>query len=465
MIRCSEVRAMAKKGTNRKKMIVKVMKYELKYESGCADFNEMQNELWKLQRQTREVMNRTIQLCYHWSYVQAEYCKQHGCARRDVKPCDVYETNAASLDGYIYQLLKVEYPNFLMTNLNATLRKAHQKYDALLPDIQKGNSSIPSFKKDQPLLFNPQSAIQLRKSVPDARYVTLSCFSNSYKHAHPTLGNITFAVRAYSASEKSIFDHIISGKYALGASQLVYEKKKWFFLLSYKFTPESVDVNPEKVLGVDLGVVNALCAGSVENPHDSLFIKGTEAIEQIRRLEARKRDLQKQARYPGDGRIGHGTKTRVSPVYQTRDAIARMQDTLNHRWSRALIDFACKKGYGTIQMEDLSGIKSLESEKPYLKHWTYYDLQSKIIYKAEEKGIRVVKVNPKCTSLRCSECGYISKKNRKSQAEFFCIKCEYHPDADYNAARNLSIPQIDQLIEKQLKKQESEENEAGANPK
>ena len=458
---------MAKKGNSRKKQIVKVMKYELKYESGCADFNEMQNELWKLQRQTREVMNRTVQLCYHWSYVQAEYCKQHGSTLKpsDVKPCDVYETNAKDVDTYLYHLLKDEYPDFNTGNLNATLRKARQKYDALLFDIQKGNSSIPSFKKDQPLIFSSQSAIRLCKSVPDARHLTLSCFSNPYKHAHPTLGNITFAVRARSASEKSIFDHIISGKYALGASQLVYEKKKWFFLLSYKFTPESVDVNPEKVLGVDLGVVNALCAGSVENPHDLLFIKGTEAIEQIRRLEARKRDLQKQARYPGDGRIGHGTKTRVSPVYQTRDAIARMQDTLNHRWSRALSDFACKNGYGTIQMEDLSGIKALESEKPYLKHWTYYDLQSKIIYKAEEKGIRVVKVNPKCTSRRCSACGYISKENRKNQAEFLCVNCGYHHNADYNAAQNLSIPQIDRLIEKQLKEQESEENEAGANPK
>ena len=457
---------MAKKGNSRKKQIVKVMKYELKYESGCADFNEMQNELWKLQRQTREVMNRTIQLCYHWSYVQAEYCKQHGSTLnpRDVKPCDVYETNAKNVDTYLYQLLRDEYPDFYTKNLNATLRKARQKYDALLFDIQKGNSSIPSFKKDQPLILE-NKAIHIPKCLPDKRQVTLSCFSDSYKYAHPTLGNITFAVRAHSASEKSIFDHIISGKYALGASQLVYEKKKWFFLLSYKFTPESVDVNPEKVLGVDLGVVNALCAGSVENPHDSFYIKGTEAIEPIRRLEARKRDLQKQARYPGDGRIGHGTKTRVSPVYQTRDAIARMQDTLNHRWSRALIDFACKKGYGTIQMEDLSGIKALESEKPYLKHWTYFDLQSKIIYKAEEKGIRVVKVNPKCTSLRCSACGYISKENRKNQAKFLCVNCGYRHNADYNAAQNLSIPQIDRLIEKQLKKQESEENEAGANPK
>ena len=150
---------MAKKGNSQKKQIVKVMKYELKYEKGCADFNEMQNELWKLQRQTREVMNRTIQLCYHWSYVQAEYCKQHGCARRDVKPCDVYETNATSLDGYIYQLLKVEYPDFFMKNLNATLRKAHQKYDALLFDIQEGNSSIPSFKKDQPLIFEKKPSV------------------------------------------------------------------------------------------------------------------------------------------------------------------------------------------------------------------------------------------------------------------------------------------------------------------
>ncbi len=57
-----------------------------------------------------------------------------------------------------------------------------------------------------------------------------------------------------------------------------------------------------------------------------------------------------------DGRIGHGIHTRNKPVYRMEDKTARFRNTANHKYSRALIDFAVKNGCGTIQMEDLSGI-------------------------------------------------------------------------------------------------------------
>ena len=48
--------------------IAKVMKYELRYLDGFTDFHEMQKHLWTLQRQTREIMNKTIQEAYAWDY-------------------------------------------------------------------------------------------------------------------------------------------------------------------------------------------------------------------------------------------------------------------------------------------------------------------------------------------------------------------------------------------------------------
>lgn len=79
---------------------------------------------------------------------------------------------------------------------------------------------------------------------------------------------------------------------------------------------------------------------------------------------------------------------------------------------------SCKEDYKTIdEIQDLKLIKN-----PYLscikkntdfpkrlQHWTYYDLQSKIEYKPAEQGIQVIKITPKFTSLRCSQCGCIHK--------------------------------------------------------
>ena len=58
-------------------------------------------------------------------------------------------------------------------------------------------------------------------------------------------------------------------------------------------------------------------------------------------------------------------------------------------------------------------------------------------YKLKRNGGKLIKVNPKYSSQTCPECGYISKENRKTQARFKCIKCEYCGKADYVASVNL----------------------------
>ena len=99
-------------------------------------------------------------------------------------------------------------------------------------------------------------------------------------------------------------------------------------------------------------------------------------------------------------------------------------------------------------MEDLTGVT--DSKDKFLKWWTYYDLQQKIEHKAKVAGIEVRKVNPRYTSQRCSRCGYINKDNRQTQAEFRCLNCGYKTNADYNAARNLAIEGIDEIISEQI---------------
>lgn len=106
-------------------------------------------------------------------------------------------------------------------------------------------------------------------------------------------------------------------------------------------------------------------------------------------------------------------------------------------------------------MEDLAGFSN-KQKNSLLKNWSYYDLQSKIEYKAEEYGIDVIFIKPSYTSQRCNKCGYIHIDNRKTQADFKCIECGYKSNADINAARNIAIIGIEQIINEQLKEQESD---------
>ena len=51
---------------------------------------------------------------------------------------------------------------------------------------------------------------------------------------------------------------------------------------------------------------------------------------------------------------------------------------------------------------------------------------------------RVEKVRPALTSQRCSACGQVDPKSRKSQAVFRCTACGFVGHADVNAARNIA---------------------------
>jgi len=58
-------------------------------------------------------------------------------------------------------------------------------------------------------------------------------------------------------------------------------------------------------------------------------------------------------------------------------------------------------------------------------------------YKMLWSGGEVAYVDARYTSQKCSECGYTSKKNRKTQAQFRCLKCGHEEDADLNASKNI----------------------------
>ena len=419
--------------------LTKVMKYELHYLDGCGDFHGMQARLWELQRITQEILNRVIQMAYHLDYQSQEHHRETG-EYKNVKT----ETGKSDR-GLFYDRLAKEYTTISTANLAATINQAWSKYGKNKKDIFSGKMSLPSFRSNQPIILRKDS-VKLKKESAQI-IVETALFSKTFKKQESMKTNPHFLVQINDNAQKAIIENIISGEYSYGECKLIYDKKKWFLLLTYNFAPQTHELDPNKILGVDMGECVAIYA-SIYGEHDRLRIEGGEVTQFAKQQEARIKSMQSQAQVCGEGRIGHGTKTRVSRVYQAKDKLGQFRNTVNHRYSKALVEFAIKHQCGVIQMENLTGIKEDTGYPKFLRHWTYYDLQTKIKSKAVEHGIVVKEINPQYTSQRCSNCGYIDRRNRKSQAEFCCLQCNFSTNADYNASQNIAIADIENIIKK-----------------
>ena len=67
------------------------------------------------------------------------------------------------------------------------------------------------------------------------------------------------------------------------------------------------------------------------------------------------------------------------------------------------------------------------------------EIRRQLEYKHVWYGSQLLAENPAYTSQKCSEpgCGHTEADNRKSQADFYCLKCGHTENADTNAAKNI----------------------------
>lgn len=415
-------------------------------------------------------------------------------------------------------------------------------------DILEYKANISTFKEDTPYFIRNgnytltnYSVTRMLERIKKAKesgiknykdgynnegyFVSLSFFGDSglskygYKRGH----KFEFEIDKLDGNKKAVINNIINGNYKGGSVQIsITNKEKIELIISYGFEKEidETKLNPNRVLGIDLGIVNTATMSIWDNDaqewdmlrYSHRILKGDELIKFRQKLfnmgmtnkeiedeiqkqnekyhqsqlnkfdvasisgielskmrngtEKRKIQIGNSSKCVGEGRIGHGRKTRMKPLNDIRNKVSNFADTYNHKYSKYIVDFAVKNNCGVIQMEDLSCATSNTNDK-FLKDWAYYDLQQKIIYKAREQGIKVGEyknkfgkvtesymVNPRYTSKRCSKCGNIHNDNRdckNNQARFECIVCGHKENADINAAKNIAIPNIDKIIDTYIK--------------
>ena len=362
-----------------------------------------------------------------------------------------------------------------IATLNESIREAINAYQKNALAIFKGLALPPTFKPHQPM-YIPGEKIQLRNVTNYKKMKTPKMIENEIRKGSRLnddeisiplaskigktkyglkIGRVILKVTSRKGHAKIAMKRLNEGRYKLCDSHLHTGGKSVYIQLAFKDNEvKQVAVDKDKILGLDLGIAKAVTMQVADTKkHD--YIEGGE-IEAFRnRVNARRRSLQNQLKYCSNNRRGHGRKTLLRPLEKLEHKIENFKETTNHRYSRYIVDYAIKNDCGTIQMEKLSGIAS---DNSFLKTWSYYDLQTKIEYKAKDVGIDVKYIEPRYTSQRCNHCGVIDKASRMTQDKFKCTTCGHTTNADLNASRNIAMKDIETIIQSQIETQKGDLN-------
>lgn len=430
------------------------MKYQLIYfDDDILPFKEFMNTLYELQKEMFHIANRTVQLYWEFSGYQSDYKTKFDAYPTKEKLEE--ELGYSSIRSFIYNEVAKKFYKNNKGNVSSLLQKIDKKYKNEQKEYYIGKRSIASFKSDIPIELN-KGNIKIEQCNRDNEkecVVTISLLSNKFKAEIGSInGSFRFKIVDKNKGSNSILRSIVCGEYSHTSSSIKIKNGKIFLNLGYAFkSKDTGEFVPGRIMGVDMGIAYPAYMSFNDSQKREKIMPGE--IESFRlQMDARRRSMYSQTKYNGTGKQGHGYKCRTKGCDKLKEKEANFRDRINHQYSRFIVDFAYKNHCGVIQMEDLSGISK---NSTFLNNWPYFDLQTKIEYKAAEKGIKVVKVNPKYTSQRCSKCGYIDKENRESQSEFVCKCCGFRTNADFNASQNISVNGIDRIIEETLKSQSS----------
>ncbi|MEO2083007.1 MAG: transposase [Desulfurobacteriaceae bacterium] len=212
------------------------------------------------------------------------------------------------------------------------------------------------------------------------------------------------------------------------SANLKYDKKLKKFFLNITVEKEFEDVEPvDFYIGVDLGLRNLAVVSTPDGKINKFFDGG-----HIRAVSERYYALRKRLQ-------SKGTPSAKRHLKKLSQKEKRFRTAVNHKIAKEIVNLV--PAGGVIVLEKLKGIrkriKANKQNRRWIHSWNFAQLQHFIEYKAQSKGIRVVYVDARYTSQKCSRCGYISRSNRIDRSHFVCKHCGFSLNADLNASRNI----------------------------
>lgn len=211
------------------------------------------------------------------------------------------------------------------------------------------------------------------------------------------------------------------------------EGRLWFAIIQADQEPELLPETGRSV-GLDVGLMSFVVdsdGNSVENPKyaEKVALKLAKAQRKLARAE----------------KGSNNWKEIKEQVGKIHTKVNHQRDDFLHKLSRSYVN-----NHDNICVEDLD-VKSLK-EKGHnkTKHRHIHDASwSKFIfmlsYKAESAGRKLIKVDSRNTTQRCSNCGSIVPKDESVRVHE-CPYCGFTCNRDYNSSRNILIAGMEQPV-------------------
>ncbi len=211
----------------------------------------------------------------------------------------------------------------------------------------------------------------------------------------------------------------------------------WFVSICFEHEIQPTNAQGEPI-GIDAGVAQSLTTSEGEVIQFPVpCIAETRLVKRVQRAIARKqkgsnRRRKELARFAKLKRRQSRRLADAAHKASTTFAITRSMIVIEDLKIRSMT--ASAKGTAETPGTNVAAKSGLNRSIMAQGHAQFRRM---LAYKCERSGARLVVVDPKHTSQKCSNCGHTAKGNRPSQAEFHCLACNHKEHADVNAAKNI----------------------------
>ena len=343
-------------------------------------------------------------------------------------------------------------------------------YPETFPVLYKNNMSEIN-KND--LLTNKKSKIKLKLfNGSDWRYFDFDFKDKNGEKVKKILLNNEYKLN----NPKLIYKK--ENKHKIIQINLIFEKKN-----SYQITKEELKLIKDKeyegkinVCSIDLGIIEPItynikeidflkensCTVDMKTEflHKSkIFISNTtkfnKKLIKLRKVKSKKRLIENEIKRLEENLEFLNNKEQIKDLkneiyllmklrrplrkkYKTLNRqIRNYQKYFNNEIVNQFITVLLDNKINYLFMENLDNFIKSKNIKEKFHYWNKGKIFKLLQNRLSLLGIRYLRISPFNTSKTCSSCGTFDDKNRKTQSDFVCVKCNFSLNRDKNRSKNI----------------------------
>lgn len=348
-----------------------------------------------------------------------------------------FNANQKVFQKDMYRNLRIESPELNSQMIQSTYRTVKARYDAVRTQLLQHPYCYDTGKKDPNTgkaiwKSTPRDLEWLWKPIdfkrPQADYVHGSNYSFVKKRTMISLNVLGKRIKV--SFKADYLESLFSANARLGTAKLVKLKKHWFLHVPVLMDVKEWDkLSNKHIVGIDRGLRQIMTV--YDEYGKTKFFPGKQIAYRRKQFAYLRARLQ-----------AAGTKSAKRHLKRLAGRENRWMEDVNHRLSKTLVEHY---GANTLfVLEDLTGVsfdmgnQGSRDRNRDLHSWTFYDLQTKLTYKAQGAQSQVLIVSAKYTSQRCPKCGQIRKESRNHALHRYdCAYCGFRTNDDRIGAMNL----------------------------